>query len=596
MRTLNKLFFLISSSEKKKAVLLLFMIIIMAIIDMIGVASILPFVAVLTNPSLIETNFILNNVFQVSKKFGIQNNHQFFIFIGVFFLLLLIISLTFKAITTYVQLRFIQLCEYSIGRRLLKAYLQQPYSLFLSRNTSYFRTNILSEVQEIINAGMTPIMELISKGLIAILLIFLLIMVNPKLAFTICISLGCVYFLIIYFVKNYLHRIGQGRTMNNQLRFKVINEAFGALKEIKFGGLEEVYIKNFSNSAKFLAKTTASAKIIAMSPRFILEAAAFGGIIILILYLLTQTGDFNSALPILSLYIFVGYRLMPILQQIYVSITGFSFVSPSLDKIYFDLKKFEPLNKDRIYTQAALPLNKTISLKNISYNYPNSNLTVLDNINLTINAKSCVGLVGSTGSGKTTLVDIILGLLEAYSGRLEVDGEAISNENLKSWQRSIGYVPQNIYLSDDFVKANIAFGVELKNINEDLVIKVSKIANLHDFVMNKLPKKYETTIGERGVRLSGGERQRIGIARALYHNPKVLILDEATSALDNQTEKIIMEAINNLSKNVTVILIAHRLNTVKKCEKIFLLDKGKLKREGTYTELFQLNDFSNNNY
>ena len=198
--------------------------------------------------------------------------------------------------------------------------------------------------------------------------------------------------------------------------------------------------------------------------------------------------------------------------------------------------------------------------------------------------------MGATGSGKTTTVDIILSLLEPQKGTLEVDDQVITQHNSRAWQRSIGYVPQQIYLSDNTISANIAFGVDPKNINQEIVEKVSKIANLHEFVTNELPKNYQTTIGERGVRLSGGQRQRIGIARALYHNPKVLILDEATSALDNLTEKAVMDAIDNLSKNITIILIAHRLSTVKKCDRIYLLDKGELKNEGSFEELIKAND------
>ena len=236
--------------------------------------------------------------------------------------------------------------------------------------------------------------------------------------------------------------------------------------------------------------------------------------------------------------------------------------------------------------------NIAITLNDVSYNYPNSSRTTLKNINLSISAKTTVGLIGTTGSGKTTMVDIILGLLEAQKGTLEIDGQIITKQNSRAWQRSIGYVPQHIYLSDNTIADNITLGIDSKNINLEAVEKASKIANLHDFVENELPEKYQTIVGERGVRLSGGQRQRIGIARALYKNPNILILDEATSALDNQTEKAVMDAINNLGKNITIILIAHRLSTVKKCDKIFLLENGKLKKEGTFAELIK----GNNNF
>lgn len=296
-----------------------------------------------------------------------------------------------------------------------------------------------------------------------------------------------------------------------------------------------------------------------------------------------QRGSFNNALPFISLYAFAGYRLMPALQQIYASFSKFVFIGPSLDKIYDDFKKLK--TSETQHPDETVEFNKMINLKNIHFNYPNTSRTALKNISLSISANTTVGFVGATGSGKTTIIDIILGLLEAQKGNLNVDGMAITEKNRNSWQRYIGYVPQHIFLSDDTIAANIAFVVDLKNINQKAVENAAKIANLHEFVSDELPEKYQTKIGERGIRLSGGQRQRIGIARALYRKPKLLILDEATSALDNQTEKAVMEAVNNLSKSITIILIAHRLNSVKKCDKIFLLEKGELKLQGKFEEL-----------
>ena len=583
MQTFKKLLFLLSASERKRAGLLLIMILIMSLLDMAGVASILPFMAVLTNPGLIETNFILNSMFKASSIFGVENNKQFIFALGALVFSLLIISLTFKALTNYAQVRFVQMREYTIGKRLIESYLHQPYSWFLSRHSADLGKTILSEVQQLISDGMTPLMELIAKGMVTITLITLLIIVDPKLTLIVGLSLSTAYLIIFYFVSKYLNQSGSKRLINNQLRFTTVNEAFGAAKEVKIGGLEQAYIKRFSNAAQIYARVQASQRVIAQLPRFILEGIAFGGILLMILYSMSQTGNFNSALPIISLYVFAGYRLMPAVQQIYEAFTQLTFIAPSLDKLYDDLKNLKPFNENQ--DQDILPFNKSITLKNIHYNYPNPSRTILKDISLNISAKSTVGLVGATGSGKTTTVDIILGLLEPQKGTLEIDGKIIRKQNSRSWQRSIGYVPQQIFLADDTIAANIAFGLEPKEINQEAVEKASKIANLHEFVIDELPRKYQTTIGERGVRLSGGQRQRIGIARALYHNPQLLILDEATSALDNQTEKAVMDAIDNLDKNITIIQIAHRLNTLKKCDKIFLLEKGELKKEAKYDEL-----------
>ena len=574
MQTFKKILFLLSSPEQKRLSILLIMNIIMALLDMIGVASILPFMAVITNISLIETNIFLNTIFKLSNIFGVKTKEDFIFFLGVVVFLLLMISLTFKIFTTYLQVRFVQLQEHSIGKRLIEKYLHQPYSWFLSRNSADLGKTILSEVSQVVIFGINPLIELIAKGMIAISLITLLVIVDSKIAIIVGLTLTGAYLLIFYFVRKYLDRTGKERLINNRLRFTTISEAFGAAKEVKIGGLEKMYVRNFSNSAQIFAYSNASATIISQLPRYFLEAIAFGGILLLMIYITAETGSFNNAIPILSLYVFAGYRLIPVLQQIYSSLTQLTFAGPSLNKLYDDLKDLQSFNEYK--EEGVLSFNKKIVLNNIHYNYPNTSRTALQNINLTIPAKSTVGLVGVTGSGKTTIVDIILGLLTPQKGTLEVDGKVITAQNVRSWQRRIGYVPQHIYLSDNTVAANIAFGVETENISQDAIIKAAKIANLHEFVMDELPKQYQTIIGERGVKLSGGQRQRIGIARALYHSPQVLILDEATNALDNQTEQAVMDSITNISKNITIILIAHRLNTVKDCDIIFKFQKGQL--------------------
>ena len=559
------------------------MIIIMTFLDTLGVASILPFMAVLTNPDIVDTNIYLNKIFISLKMFGVVNKNQFLFTLGIFVFLLLVISLFFKALTTYAQVRFVKMREYSIGKRLVKLYLNQPYSWFLNRNSSELGKNILSEVGEVTINAMMPTVELIAKGLISISLIVLLILANPKISLIVGFSLIGAYGIIYYFTNFYVSKIGKQRLRNNELRYTALSEAFGAAKEVKVGGLEQTYIDRFSKSAEIFAKTQASSKIIAQLPRFVLEAIAFGGILLIILFLMYQKGSFNNALPIISLYVFAGYRLMPALQQVYTSATQLNFMGPSIDKLLIDLKIINS-SKEK-YDKDTLPLNRNITLKNIYYSYPNSSRTSLVDLNMTIPAKTCVGLVGATGSGKTTTLDIFLGLLEPQRGTLEVDGQILNKNNMRSWQKSIGYVPQQIYLSDDTVAANIAFGIESEEINQEALERASKIANLQEFIINELPKQYQTVIGERGVRLSGGQKQRIGIARALYHNPQVLILDEATSALDNQTEKVVMDAMNNLGKHITMIIVAHRLNTVKNCDIIFKFEKGKLIGQGTFNEL-----------
>lgn len=585
MKIFKKLLFFLSPQEKQKANLILILILIMALTDMIGVASIMPFMAVLTNPGLIETNSALNKLFDLLNIFGVNAINEFIFVLGILVFVLLIFSLILKAITSYFQYRFIMMCDYSIGKRLIETYLRQPYSWFLDKNSAELGKSILSEAALIAQQGIGPLMTLIAQSAVTFALIILLILVDLKLTLIMSLVIGGAFFSIAYFFTKFINRIGKERFISNQQRFKIVNEAFGAFKEAKLGGLEDFFIKKYSHNAFKNAKHQASMSILAELPRFFIEAVAFGGMLLLVLYIISQNGIFVDAIPLISVYAFAGYRLIPSIQRVYNAINSLKFADTAITNLYLDLKnlKTSEINVD----QKILQFNKSITLNNISYCYPNSSRFSLKDVKITIPVRKTIGIIGATGSGKTTIVDVILGLLDAQKGTLEIDNNIISKKNIKNFQRLIGYVPQNIFLTDDTIASNIAFGVDPNNIASQSIERSSKIANLHDFVINELPEQYNTVIGERGIRLSGGQRQRIGIARALYHDPKILILDEATSALDNNTEEVVMEAINKLSKNITIILIAHRLNTVKNCDIIFKFDKGQLVDQGSFNELFK---------
>jgi len=580
---------LLTSPERKRAGVLMSMILVMAFLDMLGVASILPFMAVLSNPDLLQTNAVLNTAFTISHHIGIHTSEQFLFALGVVVFVLLVTSMAFKALTTYAQTRFALMREYSIGKRLVEGYLHQPYSWFLNRHSADLGKTILSEVSAVIANGMIPLMTLMAQSSVALALLILLIIVDPLLALSVGMVLGLAYAGIFAVMSGWLKRLGQARIDANKERFTAVSEAFGAAKEVKVGGLEQTYIQRFARPAEIYANGQATAQVIAQLPRFALEAIAFGGMLLVMLYLMAKNGSFANALPIIALYAFAGYRLMPALQQTYHSITILRFVGPALDTLHQDLSSLQANNvqQDQL---SPLPLIKSITLNQLSYCYPNAQQPALKGIDITIPVHNTVGFVGATGSGKTTIVDVILGLLEPQEGALKIDGQPIAASNRRQWQRAIGYVPQNIYLADNSVAANIAFGVNPKDIDQQAVERASKIANLHEFVVKDLPQGYATTVGERGVRLSGGQRQRIGIARAIYHNPQVLILDEATSALDNLSEQVVMEAVNNLGHKITIILVAHRLSTVRQCDQIFLLERGEVLAKGTFEKLTQTNE------
>lgn len=586
MNIIKKILYLFSPKEQKSFYLLLLLMFVMAFFDMLGIASILPFITILTNPNLIETNIALAYLYEKSFILGVENKTDFLFLSGVIVFILLIVSLFLKGIANYAQIRFSMMREYSIGKKLIEGYLHQPYIWFLNKNTADIGKNILSEVNQVIIQTIFPVITIISQSAITLLILLMLIAVDPTISLIVGFILGFSYLIIFTLIKNILTKIGLQRLDANKRRFNSITEAFGSFKETKLRALEENHVNQFSKNAVVYAKSQSLATIIAQLPRYFLEAIGFGGLIILILFLMAKNQNFLSVIPIITLYAFAGYRLMPALQQIYKSITQIRFSKPSLETLHDDLQKLKIVKiKDEINN--PIILKKKITLNNINFHYPDTKELKLKNINLEILVNTKIGIVGATGSGKTTLVDLILGLLDPISGTFLIDDKVIQPQDKKFWQKSIGYVPQEIYLKDTSIISNIAFGIEEKDIDMQSVEKVSKIANLHKFITNELPYGYNTIVGERGVRLSGGQRQRIGIARAIYQNPKLLVLDEATSALDNITEKSVVEAINNLDNNITTIMVAHRLSSVKNCDNIFLLENGKLKAQGTYNELYQ---------
>lgn len=585
MNSIKKLKELLSRAEQKQAIFLLIMIVVMAFLDVAGVASILPFMSVLVNPELIQTNIALREIYLF---FNFSSVEGYLFFLGLLVFIILLFSLAFKAATNYIQMRFVLMREYSIGKKLVEGYLRQPYTWFLDKNSAHLAKTVLSEVGVVLGGALMPMMNLVAQGLTTIAILSLLFMVDIKLASTVMTFFGFVYGIVFLMTSGFLTRIGNERVNANQVRYNVIYETFGAIKDIKYMGLESHYLDKFSNAARIYATNQAAAQVLAQIPRFALEAIAFGGMLLLVLYLMVTSGNFSEVLPIIALYAFAGYRLMPAFQQIYSSFSQLRFIQPSLNILYDDVmsQKFD----DVTCVESGMTFKDYIELKNIDFSYSSRPFKVLRGINLKIQSRQVVGLVGTTGSGKTTLIDIILGLLKPKSGDLFVDGILVDQSNLRNWQALVGYVPQQIYLADETIAVNIAFGVNPAEIDQVAVERAAKIANIHDFIVKELPEGYQTVVGERGVRLSGGQRQRIGIARALYRNPQILILDEATSALDNLTERAVMEAVNRLSHQITIILIAHRLSSLQQCDLVYVLDKGVVVASGSYDDVVTQSD------
>ena len=583
--TYRKLFDLLTRQERRRFFLLLGMIIVMGFVEMIGVASILPFLAVVADPTLVERNPYMSAAY---VWLGVQSDQAFLIVLGLGVFAMLIFGIVVKIVTTYATTRFSQMRTYSLSSRLLAGYLRQPYDWFLNKHSAQLTRSVLNEVSTVIGGSLIPAMRILAQSVTLVFLVGLLFLVNPTVAATTIVIFAGAYTVIFLTLRQRLTRFGEARLQANRLRFRITSEIFGASKEIKLLGLEDRYLSRFQIPSRKIAEIASSAQIIGELPRHVLEAITFGGIILLIVTLLViGGGTINDILPTLGVFAFAGLRIFPGVQQIYQSLASLRTNAPTLTSLHAEY--MDTLAQDVVPRSAApvapLRIRDRVEMRDVQYRYPVAERAALRGLTLTIKANTTVGIVGGTGAGKTTTVDVLLGLLTPQSGELLVDGVPVTQANLRAWQKVLGYVPQQIFLIDDSVSANIAFGVTPKDWDHAAIEQAARIANLHDFIMTELPQGYETTVGERGVRLSGGQRQRIGIARALYHNPEVLILDEATSALDNLTERAVMEAVHNLRHAKTVIMIAHRLTTVRDCDTIFLLEEGRLVGQGSYDTL-----------
>lgn len=584
-QTFKKTISLLSKPEKKRGLLVLMMVILMAVFETLGVASIMPFLTVLGNPDAVESNPYLNIIY---SYFNFQNPQQFLVVLGGFAFSLVVFSAVFRIFTTYVINRYTQMRLHTLSERLLETYLRQPYSFFLGRNTGDMAKSILSEVNQLIANVLKPAMDGIAYIFVTLALISFLIINDPKLALIVGATIGSSYLIIFLLIQKYIKELGEQRLSANKTRFRTAAEALGGIKDIKLLGRESAYLKRFSPASKLFSINQATATTLSVIPRYVLEAIGFGGVIILALVLMMRTDNFGDVLPVLGLYAFAGYKLLPAAQQIYISLTKVRFGGAAVDDVYDDIHQRDALieiQKDA----KQLAINDSISFKQVSFFYENIEKPALKNLNFTIKKGSSIGLVGSTGAGKTTLVDLILGLLIPTRGEFKVDNQIIDEKNIRQWQKSLGYVPQDIYLVDASISENIALGISSEKIDQSQVEKCAQLAQVHDFIIEELPQGYQTQVGERGVRLSGGQRQRIGIARALYHDPEVLVFDEATSALDNVTEKAVIEAVNVLSHKKTIIMIAHRLSTVKNCDQILYLEQGEIIDSGSYQELIERN-------
>jgi ATP-binding cassette, subfamily B, bacterial PglK len=581
-RTARRMLEIMSSSERRRLWLLTPVITVNALMQVVGIASVMPFLSLIANPDVIREQWLLAWLYDT---LGFEDTLTFTIFAGVGVLALLVLSNAFAAVSQYLMVRFSWGVNHTMSVRMLRTYLFKPYVFFLDQNTAGMAKNILGEVKHAVKHFVVAGMNLAARGVVAAFIIALLIVVHPLLSLATFAFLGLAYGGVYLLVQRGMTEGGEQRAEADRQRYKAASEALGGVKEIKLLGKEQPFLQRFERPSRRYARTMARQAVVSMLPRYGFETIAFGGMVVVVLFLLAQGEGVTGLLPTLGVYAFASYRLLPALQGMFQSMTELRFSLASVEVLHRDLERTALpaiTNRDDV---EPLPFRSQLELRDVSFTYPNARAPLFEGFHLVVEANTSVAIVGATGAGKTTAVDLLLGLLQPQTGHLVVDGVVVGDEVMASWQKSLGYVPQVIYLADDTVAANIALGVPSRKLDMESVELAAKRANIHDFIVNELPKGYQTEIGERGVRLSGGQRQRLGIARALFHDPPVLIFDEATSALDNVTEESIFNAVTELGTTKTIVMIAHRISTVRDCDVIYVLDRGRVVVRGSYSEL-----------
>lgn len=581
------LFTMLKPDQKTQFIKLQLLVALMSSFEMISVFGVTGFIALITDPSVISEIELLTRLLSF---LGLQSNFQIILFIG-FLIAFLLISSTFLSVFTIWKLsHYSQSVGFSLGNRLFQHYLTQPWKFHLSINSSELVKRISTETDRVTNGVLNQVMQINSRFILGIFLSASIIYVDPIVALIGVAIIGFSYLLIYKFVKNTLKNNGEEISEKLINRFKIMSNAFGGIRELIISKKYSDYISKFNNSGDILVKRSASSIALTQIPRFIVETLAFVLIISLIVSLyFSYSGNLDSILPVVAFYAFSGFKLIPCFQQIYGAIAQIRTHISAFDSISNDLQQLKNKNIESLVITKSKddrkPLfNKSLKLEKICFSYELGGENALKNIDLEISSNECIGITGPSGSGKSTLIDIILGLHTPQKGNIYIDG---FKKKLDYWENNkwlIGYVPQDIFLADASILDNILMGDDSTESNKAKILQLLANLELLEF-LDKLPDGINTEVGERGVQLSGGQKQKIAIARCLYNKAELIVFDEATSSLDGASENEIMKNIKVLSQSATVILIAHRLSTLRDCNQIHFIENGSIVESGTYSQL-----------
>ena len=548
-----------------------------AFFQVIGITSIFPFLAIAADPERIRRSHFGTQFLNLLPP---MENRQLLLVAGIIAIVALLLSNAVNLLSEYARTRYAQNFAHWLRVRLLRRMASQPYSYFLQRNSGDLLKKIHGDVSNYTAGVLLPLLDTVARLLTAVLLLATLFLVQPVIALSAAIVLGAYYVIIFRLLVRKRREMDEGLRTSIAGAYREAQQMLGGIKPVKVHGAEEHFLRRFSRHSLVLAEMHARLPIFANSARYFVEPLAFGGLVVAVLLLAARGRDFSDILPNLGVMALAGYRLLPSLQLLYAQLTQVSSMRHAVNEVYDEFVAAETdkstqrvMSTEAVATASAFPWKNVVTLCEISYSYPGSSRAALSRLSVVIPKNSSLGVIGPTGSGKSTFVDLLLGLYYPTTGEILIDGQALTPSLVPSWQASIGYVPQDIFLIDDTVARNIAFGVPDEKIDQVRLREACDMAQILDSIEEELPAGFDTTVGERGIRLSGGQRQRIGLARALYRRPSLLILDEATSALDLGTETKLLEALRGLNGTLTMVVAAHRLSAVADCQQV--IDLGK---------------------
>jgi len=586
-KVIIEFFSLLTPSQRKRFYVLQVMIVIMTFVEIVSIISIAPFMALVGDLSILERDNLLATLY-------LKSNLDIFEFVFYLGLIVLITLTTAALVSMYITWRlsmFAPKIGAEISHRLYSYYLDKDLLFHTTGSSSDLTKKIAKETERVTVHILAPLMYMNARIVLVFFIIFIMLLYDPIVVIIALTVFGGAYVILFKFVRTRLERNGKHISDMLAERFKLMRDAFGGIRDILLLGRSSNFKKQFFKTGNKLAYSEGNNIVIGLVPRYFMELLAFGSMIVLVLYLVKSSqGNLGLILPILSVYALAGMKLLPAILVIYSSAVTVKGNLAAYESIREDLENANADNASEFKnSHHAWSKHNEISLKEVTFTYPDKENPALENVSLKIKPNTIVGFVGTSGSGKSTLADVIIGLIKPQQGEVIIDGTPLIKQNLREWQNKIGFVPQTIFLTEGTIAENVAFGIPQDLINYRQVEQALKLAHLEEFV-SKLENGIYSKVGERGVQLSGGQRQRVGIARTLYYEAEVLVFDEATSALDGITEKTIMDAIHDFTGQKTLIIIAHRLKTVQKCDEIFMMEKARVVDRGTYQYLLENNE------